>query len=223
MIHYETDIDMDLEKLTKYVVEGKSDDAEAFTIEALSKGMNPKDILNKGLIPGMDIVGDKFQSREYFMPEMLVSAKAMKKAMTHIKPLLSSSDTKSNFRVICGTVSGDLHDIGISLVGMMLEGAGFEVIYLGPDNTADDFISAMEEKKAQVLCMSALLTTTIKNMEITIQKAKELEVRHRMRIYVGGAPVTKEFASHIGADGYKPDAASAAKMIKKEVLLSAKD
>ena len=141
----------------------------------------------------------------------------MKRAMVHIKPLLSSSDQATGLRAVCGTVTGDLHDIGISLVGMMLEGAGFEVIYLGPDNTADQFLDAVKEEKAQVLCMSALLTTTIKNMGSVVQRANELGVRDRVKIYVGGAPVTEKFSNDIGADGYRPDAGSAVKMIKEDL------
>ncbi|MDP7628164.1 MAG: corrinoid protein [SAR202 cluster bacterium] len=208
---------MDLAELIEYIVNGNADDAEAFTVEALAAGLEPGDIVNNGLIPGMDIVGDKFQNREYFMPEMLVSARAMKRAMVHIKPLLSSSDQATGLRAVCGTVTGDLHDIGISLVGMMLEGAGFEVIYLGPDNTADQFLDAVKEEKAQVLCMSALLTTTIKNMGSVVQRANELGVRDRVKIYVGGAPVTEKFSNDIGADGYRPDAGSAVKMIKEDL------
>jgi 5-methyltetrahydrofolate--homocysteine methyltransferase len=209
---------MDLNELTNYVVEGKVVQAESFTVEALAEGMEPSDILNNGLIPGMDIVGDKFQSREYFMPEMLVSAKAMKQAMIHIKPLLAKSKEKAELTAICGTVVGDLHDIGVSLVAMMLEGAGFEVVLLGSDNTADEFLSAMEKHEAQVLCLSALLTTTINGMATVIDRAKELEVRGKMKIYVGGAPVTDQFSDEIGADGFKPDAASAVKMIKEDMI-----
>ena len=208
---------MDLNVLKQFIVEGKSQEAESFTIEALEKGLEAEDIVNNGLIAGMNIVGDKFETREYFMPEMLVAAKAMKTCMVHLNPLLAKSDGSTSVKAICGTVAGDLHDIGISLVGMMLEGAGFEVIYLGPDNSADEFLSAMEEKNATVLCLSALLTTTIKNMSGVIERAKELEVRNRMKIFVGGPPVTTEFSDSIGADGYSPDAASAVRMIKNKI------
>jgi 5-methyltetrahydrofolate--homocysteine methyltransferase len=207
---------MDLNELKEYVIEGKAEETEAFTLKALSEGMEASDIVNNGLIPGMDIVGDKFENREYYMPEMLVSAKAMKRAMVHLKPLLTESGSSSGLRAVCGTVTGDLHDIGVSLVGMMLEGAGFEVIYLGVDKSPSEFLAAMKSNGAHVLCMSALLTTTINNMGTVIQTAKDTGVRDSMKIYVGGAPVTEKFSNQIGANGYRPDAGSAIKMIKKD-------
>ena len=211
---------MDLSELVRFVVEGDADNAESFTLEALAQGIPAGDIVNTGLIPGMDIVGEKFTSREYFMPEMLVSARAMKRAMEHLRPLLVQSDGKTGPTAVCGTVTGDLHDIGISLVGMMLEGAGFEVIYLGPDNTADQFLDAMEKENAQVLCISALLTTTIINMKGVVERAKERKIRNQMKIYVGGAPVTEKFAKDIESDGYRPDAGQGVKMIKEDLSLS---
>ena len=207
---------MDLNELKEHVVLGKSEEAEAFTLKALSEGMEASDIVNNGLIPGMDIVGDKFENREYYMPEMLVSAKAMKKAMALLKPLLTKSGSSSGLRAVCGTVAGDLHDIGVSLVGMMLEGAGFEVIYLGVDKSPSEFLESMKSNEAHVLCMSALLTTTIKNMGAVVQTAIDTGVRDSMKIYVGGAPVTEKFSDQIGADGYRPNAGSAIKMIKKD-------
>ena len=208
---------MDLSEVSRYVVEGMADEAEEWTRRALKEGMEPSVIVNRGLIAGMDVVGEKFQNREFFMPEMLVAARAMKRSMALLKPLLIQSDSSSGLRAVCGTVQGDLHDIGVTLVGMMLEGAGFEVTNLGPDNTPDMFLQAVEEREAQVLCMSALLTTTIKSMKSTIDRAVELEMRNRVKIYVGGAPVTEEFAREIGADGYRPDAGSAVKMIKEDL------
>ena len=212
---------MDPKEVSKYVIEGDNKAAEDWTRQALEDGMDPVSIINEGLIPGMDVVGEKFQSREYFMPEMLVAARAMKASMALVKPLLSESETSSNLRAVCGTVQGDLHDIGVNLVGMMLEGAGFEVIHLGPDVTPDRFLEAVEENHAQVLCLSALLTTTIKNMKATIDLAVELEMRDQVRIYVGGAPVTDEFAQEIGADGYASDAGSAVKMIRDHLSAAA--
>jgi 5-methyltetrahydrofolate--homocysteine methyltransferase len=212
---------MDLEQLSSHIVVGDADAAVDWTRRALDEGMDPMVIVNQGLIPGMDIVGEKFQTREYFMPEMLVAARAMKAAMVLIKPLIAVSEESGGLRAVCGTVQGDLHDIGVNLVGMMLEGAGFEVIHLGPDITPDRFLEVVEEKQAQVLCLSALLTTTIKNMKLTIDRAKELEIRDRVKIYVGGAPVTTAFAAEIGADGYAPDAGSAIKMIKEDLGIDA--
>ena len=208
---------MDFGEITGYVIEGMADEAEEWTRRALDEGMAPMVIINQGLIPGMDVVGERFQNREYYMPEMLVAARAMKKSMAILKPLLTEGENSSGLRAVCGTVQGDLHDIGVNLVGMMLEGAGFEVISLGPDQPADALLEAVDEHKAQVLCLSALLTTTIKNMKVTIDRAEELEMRNRVKIYVGGAPVTSDFAKQIGADGYASDAGSAVKMIKQDL------
>jgi len=213
---------MDLEELSHHVVVGDAEAAEEWTRRALEESMDPQVIVNQGLIPGMDVVGEKFQEREYFMPEMLVAARAMKTAMKLIKPLLTQNDDDTGLRAVCGTVQGDLHDIGVNLVGMMLEGAGFDVIHLGPDVTPDVFLETVEEKGAQVLCLSALLTTTIKNMKATIDRAIELEMRDRVKIYVGGAPVTDEFAREIGADGYASNAGAAVKMIKADMEIAAR-
>ena len=208
---------MELKDITRYVIEGMADEAEEWTRQALEEGMEPDVIVNQGLIPGMDVVGEKFASFEYFMPEMLVSARAMKRAMALLQPLLIQSDSSPGFKAVCGTVQGDLHDIGVSLLGMMLEGAGFDVTYLGPDNTPDQLLNAVEEQGAQVLCMSALITTTIKNMKVTIDRATELEIRNKILMYVGGAPVTQDFADQIAANGYKPDAGAAVKMIRADL------
>ena len=186
---------MNLHQFRSYIVVGDADSAVDWTQQALDKGMDPMTIVNQGLIPGMDVVVEKFQSREFFVSEMLVAARAMKAAMVLIKPLIANSEESGNLRAICGTVQGDLHDIGVNLVGMMLEGAGFEVTHLGPDITPERFLEVVEEKQAQVLCLSALLTTTIKNMKLTIDRAKELEIRDRVKIYVGGALVTTAFAA----------------------------
>lgn len=212
---------MDLNEVSQYIIEGRGDEAEAWTKRALEEGMAPMTIINEGLIPGMDVVGEKFQNREFYMPEMLVAAKAMKRSTALLKPLLTESEGASSLKAVCGTVQGDLHDIGVSLVGMMLEGAGFDVIYLGTDNTADMLLDAVEEHNAQVLCMSALLTTTIKQMQATIERANEREIRSLVKIYVGGAPVTQAFADEIGADGYRSDAGAAIKMIKQDLGLAA--
>ena len=208
---------MDLSEVSSYIIEGKVDEAESWTRKALDEGIEPTVIVNQGLIPGMDVVGEKFENREYYMPEMLVAAKAMKRSMDLLRPLLTEAERSSEYRVVCGTVQGDLHDIGVSLVVMMLEGAGFDVKFVGVDNTPDMLLKAVEEHDAQVLCMSALLTTTIKNMRETIDRATEAEMRDRVLIYVGGAPVTQKFADEIGADGYKRDAGSAARMIKEDL------
>ncbi len=211
---------MDLGDVSRHIVEGDQEAALAWVRRALDEGMDPSVIINEGLIPGMDVVGDKFQSQEYFMPEMLVAARAMKACMALVKPLITHSEGASGLRAVCGTVQGDLHDIGVNLVGMMLEGAGFDVYHLGPDVPPDVFLRTVEEKGASVLLLSALLTTTIKNMKLTIDRAMELKMRERVKIYVGGAPVTHEFAREIGADGYAPDAGSAVKMIREHLRVA---
>ncbi len=212
---------MDLGDVSRYVIEGMADEAEEWTRQALEEGMAPMVIINQGLIPGMDVVGEKFRNREYYMPEMLVASRAMKKSMALLKPLLTEADNSAGLRAICGTVQGDLHDIGVSLVGMMLEGAGFAITYMGTDVPPDVFLDTVEEKQAQVLCLSALLTTTIKNMKDVIDLAKEREMRDQVKIYVGGAPVTHKFADDIEADGYSPDAGSAVKMIREQLGIAA--
>jgi 5-methyltetrahydrofolate--homocysteine methyltransferase len=221
MVEQDTEAFMDPKEVSAFIIEGDNQGAEEWTKKALEDGMDPVTIINDGLIPGMDVVGEKFQTREFFMPEMLVAARAMKASMALVKPLLTESQSSSNLTAVCGTVQGDLHDIGVNLVGMMLEGAGFEVIHLGPDVTPDRFLEVVEENEAQVLCLSALLTTTIKNMKATIDKAVELEMRDQVKIYVGGAPVTDEFAAEIGADGYSADAGSAVKMIRDQLSSAA--
>ncbi len=212
---------MDLNELSQYVIDGDGAAAVDWTERALADGMDALTIINEGLIPGMDVVGEKFQQRELFMPEMLVAARAMKTAMAIVKPLLTGDRASSELRAVTGTVQGDLHDIGVSLVGMMLEGAGFEVTHLGPDVPPDDFLKTVEEQGAQILCLSAMLTTTIKNMKVTIDRAVELEMRDQVKIYVGGAPVTSEFAAEIGADGTTGDAGSAVKMVREQLGLTA--
>jgi 5-methyltetrahydrofolate--homocysteine methyltransferase len=181
---------------------------------ALDQGVAAKEILNEGLIAGMDIVGEKMENEEMFIPEVLVAAKVMGAAVEILKPLLADGDMSSMGKVVIGTVKGDLHDIGKNLVAMMLESAGFEVFNLGIDISPDKFIAEITEKDAQMLCLSALLTTTMPMMKQTIDAVAESGLRDRVKIMVGGAPVTKKFADEIGADGYAPDAGSATKLAK---------
>ena len=180
----------------------------------LDEGVAAKEILNQGLIAGMDIVGEKMENEDMFIPEVLMAAKVMSAAVGILKPLLAEEDMSAMGRVIIGTVKGDLHDIGKNLVAMMLESAGFEVYNLGVDISPDKFVSEVNEKNANMVCLSALLTTTMPMMKQTIDAVVESGLRDRVKIMVGGAPVTKNYANEIGADGYAPDAGSATKLAK---------
>ena len=182
--------------------------------DALDEGVAAKEILNQGLIAGMDIVGEKMENGDMFIPEVLMAAKVMSAAVGILKPLLAEEDMKVMGKVIIGTVKGDLHDIGKNLVAMMLESAGFEVYNLGVDISPDKFVSEVNEKNANMVCLSALLTTTMPMMKQTIDAVVESGLRDRVKIMVGGAPVTKNYANEIGADGYAPDAGSATKLAK---------
>ena len=180
----------------------------------LDEGVAAKEILNQGLIAGMDIVGEKMENEDMFIPEVLMAAKVMSAAVGILKPLLAEEDMSAMGRVVIGTVKGDLHDIGKNLVAMMLESAGFEVYNLGVDISPDKFVSEVNEKNANMVCLSALLTTTMPMMKQTIDAVVESGLRDRVKIMVGGAPVTKNYANEIGADGYAPDAGSATKLAK---------
>ncbi len=181
---------------------------------ALSTGIPAKTILTEGLIAAMDEVGQLFETQEFFVPDMLVAARAMQAGMALLKPHLVESGAQSVGRAVLGTVKGDLHDIGKNLVGMMLEGAGFEVIDLGIDVAPDKFVQAVREQHPDVLAMSALLTTTMRSMAGTIKALQEAGLRDQVKVMVGGAPVNEEFAKQIGADGYGPDAGSAARVAR---------
>jgi len=181
---------------------------------AVDEGIAAKEILNQGLISGMDIVGEKMENEDMFIPEVLMAAKAMSAAVGILKPLLTDDDITALGKVVIGTVKGDLHDIGKNLVAMMLESAGFEVYNLGVDISPDKFVSGVNEKNANMVCLSALLTTTMPMMKQTIDALAENGLKDRVKIMVGGAPVTQNFADEIGADGYAPDAGSATKLAK---------
>jgi 5-methyltetrahydrofolate--homocysteine methyltransferase len=181
---------------------------------ALDQGVAAKEILNQGLIAGMDVVGEKMESEEMFIPEVLMAAKTMSSAVDILKPLLADGDITAMGKIVIGTVKGDLHDIGKNLVAMMLESAGFEVYNLGVDISPDKFVEEINEKKANLVCLSALLTTTMPMMKQTIDAVAESGLRDRVKIMVGGAPVTENYAKTIGADGYAPDAGSATKLAK---------
>ena len=200
---------MEVGVLSSYVIEGNIGAAERWTREALSQGMDPVVIVNQGLVPGMNVVGEKFRNQEYFIPHVLFASRVMKASMGILRPLITERQGPSMRRVVIGTVKGDLHDIGKSLVAMALEGAGFEVIDLGADVAPEAFVRAVEEQQARMLCMSALLSTTRPMMAVTIESLKALELRQQVKVMVGGAPVTQAYASEIGAEGYAPDAFSA--------------
>jgi len=209
-----------LSKISTAVIEGNLDDIEELTQDALDEDLSAKDILDNGLMPGMDYVGVEFRAGNMFVPEVLRSARSMQSSMNILKPLLAESGAKMVGKVILGTVKGDLHDIGKNLVGMMCEGAGFEVTDLGKDVSPEAFVQAVKEYEPDVLGMSALLTTTMRNMEHTIKALEEAGVRDRVKIMIGGAPVTQTFADQIGADGYASNAASASEMAKKFVTVA---
>ena len=199
------------------VKDGRKKIVEQLVKDALAEGVSAESILNEGLIVGMTELGEMFKTGEVYVPEILVAARAMKAGTTILKPLLVDANVQSLGTVAIGTVKGDLHDIGKNLVGMMLEGNGFTVVDLGEDVDPEKFVEAVKNG-AQAIGMSALLTTTMPNMQMTIQALKDAGLRDKVKVLVGGAPITQEFADQIGADGYSTDAASAAELAKKLVL-----
>lgn len=208
-----------LEKIFEGILDGNANLVVAEVQKALYAGVGPADILNKGMIAAMGEVGRLFEEGEYFVPEMLIAARAMQKGLEILKPHLSEADVQSPGKVAIGTVKGDLHDIGKNLVAMMLEGAAFEVIDLGTDVSPERFIQAVKENGAQIIAMSALLTTTMPNMKNTIEALKEAGLRDQVKVMIGGAPVTQNYADQIGADGFAEDASRA--VAKARSLLAA--
>lgn len=198
-----------LAEIATAVMEGKYEGIAALTEKTLSEGFSAKEILNKGLMPGMDHVGEAFKRAEMFVPEVLLSSRVMQAAMDVLKPRLVESGAEMTGKLVIGTVQGDLHDIGKNLVIMMMEGAGFEVFDLGNDVSPAAFVQAVKEHQPDIVGMSALLTTTMRAMDRTIQALKEAGLRDQVRIMIGGAPVTSDFAEQIGADAYCSNAATA--------------
>jgi 5-methyltetrahydrofolate--homocysteine methyltransferase len=198
-----------LGKMAESLIAGNIDEVVNLTKEGLDGGTSPADILDQGLLAGMDVVGQRFKAEEMFIPEVLRCAKCMHGAMEILRPLLAETGAESIGTLIIGTVKGDLHDIGKNLVGMMFEGAGFNVVDLGIDKEPQMFVDAIKEHKAKLVGMSALLTTTMPKMGETINAIKEAGIRDQVKILVGGAPITSSFAEEIGADGYASNAASA--------------
>jgi len=198
-----------LQQIADAVIHGKAPQTAELVKQALDAGVAPEKILNDGMVAGMAVVGDKFKRNEFYVPEVLIAARAMKSGMEILRPVLVESGVEPKATVVMGTVKGDLHDIGKNLVCMMLEGAGYRVVDLGVNVDPEEFIAAVQENNAQVIGMSALLTTTMGAMKTTIDALKEAGVRDKVKVMVGGAPLTQSFADEIGADGYSPDAASA--------------
>jgi 5-methyltetrahydrofolate--homocysteine methyltransferase len=206
---------MNLESLKDGVIKGKSADVERLTKEALNSGIKPQEILKNALIPAMGIVGNKMKNNEFFIPEVLIAAKAMKSSMVILKPLLADKDFGSEGKVLLGTVKGDLHDIGKNLVMMMFEGAGFKVVDLGTDVSPEKFVNAVKSENPDIVGLSALLTTTMPSIKKTLEALKEAGLRNKVKVLVGGAPITQEYANEVGADGYASDAPSAVDKAKQ--------
>ncbi len=207
-----------LDDLKNSIVNGDPEAARELTQKALQGGLTFEKIMNEVLLPGIHEVGDRFGRGEMYLPELLVSAMAMKAAVQVLKPLRSDPGIKTAGKALIATVKGDLHDIGKNLVGMMLEGAGFEVIDLGTDIASDKVVKAAQDLQADLVCLSSLLTTTMPGMKEVIQELQKTGIRKRVKVMVGGAPVTQDYADEIGADGYAPDAPSAVR--KAEEILA---
>ena len=202
------------EQIADEVVKGQAPAVKELVEQALALENSAEDILNNGLVAGMNVVSEKFKNNEFFIPEVLVSARAMHAGLDILKPLLAEANVKAKGKVVIGTVKGDLHDIGKNIVGMMLQGAGYEIVDLGADVPKEKFIEFIQKEDAQVVGMSALLTTTMIYMKEVIQALKEAGLKDNVKVIIGGAPVTQAYADQIGADGYAPDAASAVDLTK---------
>ncbi|MBQ9951759.1 MAG: corrinoid protein [Clostridia bacterium] len=201
---------MILQDISMKLQAGKAKDVKALVQQAIDEGIPAQQILEEGLISGMNIVGEKFKNNEVFVPEVLVAARAMNMGSNLLKPLLVAEGVKASGKVCIGTVKGDLHDIGKNLVKMMLEGKGIEVVDLGTDVSPEMFVNTAKEQQCQIICCSALLTTTMGVMEDVVKAAEAAGIRDQVKIMIGGAPITEAYAKQIGADAYTPDAATAA-------------
>ncbi|MBQ4061342.1 MAG: corrinoid protein [Christensenellaceae bacterium] len=209
---------VDLKEMSELLQKGRAKNVKALVEQAVAEGMDPKAILNEGLLSGMMVVGEKFKNNEVFVPEVLVAARAMNAGLGILEPLLAEAGNEPVGKAVIGTVKGDLHDIGKNLVAMMLKGAGFEVCDLGSDVEPAVFADKAEEIGADVICLSALLTTTMQNMGAVVEELKSRGIRDKYIVMVGGAPVTDNFCKQVGADYYTPDAPSAAEVAKKAVV-----
>ena len=199
-----------LNEISEKLQAGKAKDVVALVQQAIDEGIPAETILNEGLLSGMNVIGEKFKNNEIYVPEVLVAARAMSKGSALLKPLLQDEGAKASGKVCIGTIEGDLHDIGKNLVTMMLEGKGLEVVDLGTDVSPEKFIETAVNENCNIIACSALLTTTMNNMKEVVNKAEEAGIRDKVKIMIGGAPVTEEFCRQIGADAYTPDATSAA-------------
>ncbi len=204
----------DLQRLYDAVLSGDNKTSIAVTKEALAENADPLEMIQKYMIPAMAEVGRRFECEDYFVPELLLSARAMKGALELLRPLLAERGNEPAGRVVIGTVKGDLHDIGKNLVSSLLEGGGFEVYDLGADVTPERFVQAVREKRANIVCLSALLTVTMPSMRNTIEALKEAGLRDQVKVLIGGAPVTPQFAREIGADGYGENASVAVNLAR---------
>jgi 5-methyltetrahydrofolate--homocysteine methyltransferase len=205
----------DLQRLYDAVLNGDAKTASAIAQEALREGVPPLDLVTKYMVPAMDEVGRRFECEDYFVPELLLAARAMKAALAHIRPLLLASGAEPAGRIAIGTVKGDLHDIGKNLVASLLEGGGFDVIDLGADVAPEKFVEAVKARGVNIVCLSALLTVTMPAMKTTIQALKDAGVRDKVKVLIGGAPVTQQFAHEIGADAYGESATAAVALARE--------
>ena len=204
-----------IDQIKQATIAGNMPQVLELTDLALNAGVDPEEVIQQGFIPAMEVVGDKFAAGKIYVPEMLLAARAMKAALDKVKPLLVGKEIKTLGKAVIGTVQGDMHDIGKNLVAMMLEGSGFEVIDLGVDALPDEFIDAVRDHQPDLIGLSALLTTTMNSMEETIQKLVAAGLRAGVKVLVGGAPVSRQFADEIGADGYAANAGEAVQLAKK--------
>ncbi|MDR3455874.1 MAG: corrinoid protein [Verrucomicrobiae bacterium] len=207
----------DLQTLHDAVVNGDAKSARTITAAALAEGVEPMKLVQEYMMPAMAEVGRRFETNEYFVPELLLAARAMKAALELVRPLLTAQGAQPVGRVAIGTVKGDMHDIGKNLVSAMLEGGGYDIIDLGVNVSPESFVAAVKEKGANIIAMSALLTTTMPSMKITVEALKQAGVRGQVKILIGGAPVTQKYADEIGADGFSESAAGAVAAAKKVV------
>jgi len=205
------------QQIAEAVISGKAPEVQRLVNEALAAKTSPVDIINQGLISGMQVIAERFKKNEIYVPEVLIAARAMNAGLAIVKPLITETDMKPIAKIVIGTVKGDLHDIGKKLVAMMLEGAGFDVVDLGIDVSPEKFVNAVKEHNPQLVGMSALLTTTMPSMAQTIKLLVESGLRDQVKVMIGGAPITDAYAKEIGADGYAPDAGSAVDLAKSLV------
>jgi 5-methyltetrahydrofolate--homocysteine methyltransferase len=205
----------DFKRLYDAILNGDAKNAKLITEQALASGTDPMSLVQAGMVPAMAEVGKRFECNEYFVPELLLSARAMKAALELMRPLLLAGGARSAGRVVIGTVRGDLHDIGKNLVSVMLEGSGYDVTDLGVNVPPEQFVAAVRERSPQIVALSALLTTTMRAMKETVEALQQAGVRQQVKVLVGGAPITQRFATEIGADGYSESAANVAELARQ--------